>query len=116
MPHGFLHIEIPCASLGKAKRFYNDIFGWKMDYVKEEDYVLFDTGAGINGAFYHSPEHAGHQGVVVYIQVQDIEATLNLINKHGGKTVVPKTPDKQAGHFALFNDPDGNVLGIWQQN
>ena len=51
---------------------------------------------------------------MVYIQVEDIEVTLEMINENGGKTYVPKTPVEDMGSFALFHDPDGNVLGLWQ--
>ena len=114
MAHGFVHIEIPSANLQRAGRFYREVFGWKMNYVAEADYMQFETGGGINGAFYHSPDHAGRQGVVVYIQVEDIDATLGTINKNGGKTFVPKTAVEKMGSFALFHDLDENVLGIWQ--
>jgi len=76
--------------------------------------MQFETGGEINGACYHSPEHAGRQGVVVYVQGEDIAATLALIEEHGGKTFVPKTAVENLGSFALFHDPDENVLGIWQ--
>lgn len=114
MSHGFIHVEIPSANLQRAARFYHEVFDWRMNYVEEADYMLFETGGEINGAFYHSPDHTGRQGVVVYIQVESIEATLEMINKHGGKTFVPKTAVEKMGSFALFQDPDDNVLGIWQ--
>ena len=114
MAHRFVHIEIPSSELVKTGRFYSHVFGWIMDYDKEADYLLFETGDGMNGAFYHSPEHTGHQGVVVYINVESIEETLELIQKHGGKAVVQKREVKDLGSFALFGDPDNNVLGIWE--
>ncbi len=114
MVHGFVHIEIPSANLQRAGRFYREVFGWKMNYVEEADYMQFETGSEINGAFYHSPDHTGRQGVVVYVHVENIEATLDLINANGGKTFVARTPVENMGSFALFHDPDGNVLGIWE--
>ncbi|MGH7491266.1 MAG: VOC family protein [bacterium] len=110
----FVHVEIPSANLQRAASFYHEVFGWQMNYVEEADYMLFETGGAINGAFYHSPDHTGRQGVVVYIHVGNIEASLKLINENGGKTFVPKTPVEKMGSFALFHDPDGNVLGIWE--
>ncbi len=114
MPHDFIHVEIPSADLQRAGAFYHEVFGWEMNYVTEADYMLFETGGSINGAFYHSPQHAGRQGVVVYVEVKDIKDTLVSINERGGATVVAKTPVDERGSFALFSDPDGNVLGIWE--
>lgn len=114
MPHDFIHVEIPSANLQRAAKFYHEVFGWNMNYVAEADYMLFETGGAINGAFYHSPQHAGRQGVVVYVEITNIEETLALIEQNGGATVVNKTPVEEMGSFALFSDPDGNVLGIWE--
>lgn len=116
MPHDFIHVEIPSANLQRAASFYHEVFGWKMNYVEEADYMLFETGGNINGAFYHSPQHTGKQGVVVYIAVEDIARTLELLQQRGGATVVARTPVDEMGSFALFSDPDGNVLGIWEGN
>ena len=114
MAYDFIHVEIPSANLQRAAKFYHEVFGWKMKYVEEADYMLFETGGHINGAFYHSPQHAGRQGVVVYIETQNIAQTLARIEQSGGATVVPQTPVDEMGCFALFSDPDGNVLGIWE--
>ncbi len=116
MAHDFIHVEIPSAQLQRAAQFYQNVFGWKMNYVEEADYMLFETGGNINGAFYHSPQHTGRQGVVVYVEVESIADTLAQIRQFGGATVVPQTPVDQMGSFALFSDPDGNVLGIWEGN
>lgn len=114
MIHDFIHVEIPSANLQRAAKFYHEVFGWNMNYVAEADYMLFETGGAINGAFYHSPQHTGRQGVVVYVEVNNLEETLALVTQHGGATVVNKTTVDERGSFALFSDPDGNVLGIWE--
>lgn len=114
MPNHFIHVEIPCADFDKAKKFYEGVFGWKTNYVPEMDYMLFETGGDLEGGFYKSPEHTGRQGVVNYIEVEDIEKTLEAIQEHGGATIVPKTAVADTGWFALFGDQDGNVLGLWK--
>jgi predicted enzyme related to lactoylglutathione lyase len=50
----------------------------------------------------------------VYFKVDDIVKTLAASTKHGGKVLVPKTPIPGVGHFAMFTDPEGIVLGIMQ--
>lgn len=116
MAHGFVHVEIPSAEFERTERFYRELFTWKMDIVEEEDYMLFETGESVNGAFYHSPQHTGQQGVVIYIHVDDIDQTLQRVPELGGKIISDKAPDKGSGSFALIRDPDGNVLGIWEKN
>jgi hypothetical protein len=114
MPNHFIHVEIPCTDFDKAKKFYEGVFGWKTSYVPKMDYMLFETGNGLGGGFYKSSEHTGKQGVVNYLEVEDIEKTLEAIQQHGGATIVPKTPVADSGWFALFGDQDGNVLGLWK--
>jgi hypothetical protein len=111
--NSFVHVEIPCSDFDKARKFYEGAFGWKIHYVPEMDYMLFESG-GLDGGFYKSPEHTGHQGVVNYIEVDDIEKTLEAIHHYGGKTIVPQTAVAETGWFALFSDQDGNVLGLWK--
>ncbi|MDZ7268007.1 MAG: VOC family protein [candidate division KSB1 bacterium] len=115
MTHGFVHVEIPSADFDRTRNFYRELFEWKLDLVVEEDYMLFDTGEEVNGAFYHSPWHTGRQGIILYIRVDDIDQTLERVLQLGGKIIRGKTPEKASGSFALISDPDGNVLGIWQR-
>ena len=115
MPGQFIHVEIPCTDFEKAKKFYEEVFGWKTNYMPERAYMLFETGGGLDGGFYKSSEHAGRQGVINYIDVEDIEKTLEAITLHGGATIASKTPVESSGWFALFSDPDGNVLGLWKE-
>ncbi len=114
MPNHFINVEIPCTDFDKAKAFYEEVFGWTTNYMPEQDYMLFETGGDLNGGFYKSPEHVGRQGVVNYIHVEDIEKTLEAIHRHGGQTIVAPKQVAETGWFALFSDPDGNVLGLWK--
>lgn len=115
MAHGFVHVEIPSADFERSRRFYSELFEWKMDFVEEENYMLFETGESVNGAFYHSPQHTGQQGIVLYVRVDDIDHTLQRLSELGGKIISTKAPDKGSGSFALICDPDNNVLGIWEK-
>ncbi len=114
MSNTFVHIEIPCTDFEQAKIFYEGVFHWETRYMAEQDYMLFETGGELNGGFYKSPEHVGRQGVVNYLKVDDLEKTLETIERHGGKTIVPPKQVTETGWFALFGDPDGNVLGLWK--
>jgi hypothetical protein len=114
VPNQFIHVEIPCSDFEKAKKFYEGVFGWKTDYVPEMDYMLFETGGVLQGGFYKSAEHTSQQGIIIYIEVEEIEKTLEAVQQYGGKTIGEKTPVGESGWFALFADQDGNVLGLWK--
>lgn len=53
-------------------------------------------------------------GIIVYIVVEDIEATLAKIVAAGGKVVDGKIPQGSA-YMAFFADPSGNILGLWEE-
>jgi hypothetical protein len=48
-----------------------------------------------------------------YILVKDIESMLESVRARGLEIVVQKTEVPNMGWFALFKDPDGNVVGLW---
>jgi len=49
--------------------------------------------------------------VTFYIQVPDINQHLGTIEQAGGRTVLPHTETDMVT-FALFADPEGNVVGL----
>ncbi len=50
-----------------------------------------------------------------YIDVEDLDTYLKKISAAGGKVIVEKQEIPGMGCLALFEDPDGRVLGLWQQ-
>jgi predicted enzyme related to lactoylglutathione lyase len=83
------------------------------------DVWIFDTGGTPRienlrrGGLWLRPT-SEQLGVVVYILVDDIDATLQKASAMGGRVVVPRTP-QGASYRACFSDPDGNVLGLWEE-
>jgi predicted enzyme related to lactoylglutathione lyase len=112
--HGFGHTEIPTTDLQKSKEFYSKIFGWKMS----EDmpgYVLFRTGADQGGGF-TTENKPTKDGVVLYIEVDDIAKKLAEIEAAGGKKLKDKTAiSPEFGFYGLFTDPCGNIMGLWSR-
>ncbi len=54
-------------------------------------------------------------GPIAYLPVEDLEATLNEIERAGGRVLVRSLPFAGGGEVGLFADPDGNVLGLWKR-
>jgi predicted enzyme related to lactoylglutathione lyase len=113
--HNIVHIEIPLKDTKHAAEFYGKLFGWKVGVMAEMDYFTFDTESGLGGGF---PEIDGEmfQGndVLLYVESEDLEATLAEIEKTGGKTLKGKTEITGMGWFALFADPSGNRMGLYE--
>ena len=54
-------------------------------------------------------------GVLVHLNVDDMDATLALIKANGGSIVREKTKieSEDRGYFAMFSDSEGNTLGLY---
>ena len=115
-----VHFEIGVKDLAKAQKFYGPIFGWEFQGYGPTTAMITNVGPmaqkktdGIGGMI-NSLGHEPHKYVTFYAQVDNIEKTLEQINKLGGKTLVPPQEVPNMGHFAWFQDPEGNCLGLWK--
>ena len=108
------HIEIPCASPQGAKKFYGKVFGWNFQDAPALDYVLFSTGDGEIGGGLWNPPPGIPRVITNYISVEHVDTMVARVQEHGGKLVRPRMEVPGHGWFALVADPDGNIVGLWQ--
>jgi predicted enzyme related to lactoylglutathione lyase len=112
--HGFCHAEIPTTDAKKSQEFYGKVFGWKFEETPD-DYVTFRPPEGLGGGF-TKMSRPSKDGVVLYIEVADIDKKLGEIEQSGGKRLVQKTKiSDEFGFYALFLDPCGNSVGLWSK-
>ena len=112
--HSIVHIEFPAQDPVAAGRFYKDLLGWDMEEMPEMDYVTFQSGENQGGGFPRIDGEMYKPGdVIVYIETDDIDATLDCVESLGGKTLVPKSEIPGFGWFAHFADPSGNRVGLF---
>jgi uncharacterized protein len=93
--------------------FYRELFGWGLQRVGEGvNYSLIDTkgGGGVNGGLGKSG--TGTPWATFYVEVEDVQASLDKALSLGGKTVAPVTEIPGFGAFAMFDDPDGLLVGL----
>lgn len=120
MPAPVVHFEIGCKDLEKTKQFYGDLFGWTFESSMPNMGMVSNIGGHVPnptmgiGGHINSLGHPPHQYVTVYAMVDDIPATLKKAEGMGGKTLVPMTEVPGMGHFAWFQDPEGNAIGLWK--
>ena len=108
-----VHVEIPAANVEAAGNFYQELFGWKLHHASETNYTMWEAGDGSSGGFPQVSEEAPAGHVLVYIHSDDIDADLKKAQELGGKVIHPKTEIPQTGWYAFFQDPTGNVLGLY---
>ena len=115
MPNPVVHFEVVSPDRETAQKFYSGLFDWKLDTNNPDHYgMVDDEGHGIAGGIGGTPEGApGH--ATFYVQVKNLQETLDKAENLGGKTVMPPMDIPDMVKMALFSDPDGNVIGLVEE-
>jgi predicted enzyme related to lactoylglutathione lyase len=109
---GISYLRIPAPDPQASAVFYEAVFGWKTR--RDRDDAAFEDGSGhVIGHFRSDHAVAGEGGVRPYIFVDNLDATLEKIVVAGGEVVTEPYPEGDLW-VALFRDPAGNVVGVWQ--
>ena len=114
-----VHFELPVDQAERASKFYNEVFGWKIEkWEGPVDYWLITTGAegepGIDGAL--TPRSGMVRGTVNTVDVASVDESAQRIAAAGGKVVAPRMAVPVVGYFAYCGDTEGNVFGIMQSD
>jgi len=112
-----VHFEFWSEDPAKISGFYEKTFGWQIREVPQMSYRVVETGGkgGINGGIMKPRKGPWPANLSFYIDVDDVDAFVKKIRANGGKIHVEREEVGGVGVFALFEDPDGRVLGVWQQ-
>ncbi|MHA2253989.1 MAG: VOC family protein [Candidatus Kariarchaeaceae archaeon] len=110
------HVEIPVTDIKKAKSFFDQVFGWNTDIeMMGPNYGIFDSKGTASIGFPvvdKIPEH----GINIVFYADDINATLQTIEKAGGKIFKEKYQiAPEIGYAAEFLDCFGNRLGLFSR-
>ena len=121
--HTIVHFEIPADDVEKLRKFYGQLFGWKIEkmpgpveYWGIQTVPVDEKGGpirlGVNGGMMkkQNPEHKP----VNYILVESVDEYIKKIESLNGKIVVPKMEVPGIGWWALALDPEGNQFAILQ--
>ena len=113
--HGKIcYIEIPTADIARSVAFYQALFGWSIRR-RGDGATAFDDAIGeVSGTWVTGRPVSASPGLLIYIMVDDVAATVDAVVAHGGRIVQPMGVDAPE-ITARFADPDGNVLGLYQE-
>lgn len=110
--------EIPADNLERAKAFYGNLFGWKINpFPGTQDYWHIDTAGADDtpdGALMARKQP--QQPITNYVSVDSVAGFSKKIEKLGGKICMAKTAVPQMGYFAVCQDTEGNAFGIWESD
>ncbi len=108
------YVEIPATDIQASATFYAKAFGWQTRTRGDGAMAFDDTVNEVSGTWMTGRPPTTEVGLVVYVMVADANAAVDAIRAAGGQIVKPIDP-KGREIFALFRDPAGNVMGIYQQ-
>jgi predicted enzyme related to lactoylglutathione lyase len=123
MDHTVVHFEIPADDVEKLRKFYSELFGWKIERMPGPveywgigtvpvDEKGMPERLGVNGGMMkrQNPEHKP----VNYIAVESVDEYVKKIEALGGRVIAPKMEVPGIGWWALALDPEGNQFAILQ--
>jgi hypothetical protein len=112
--NGICYFELPADDTGRARKFYGELFCWQFESMTMGDtpYWTIKTPDGISGGLM-SRQQQGQQPVM-YVQVENVDETLDSARSMGSNVLLDKTAVPAMGWFALLQDPDRNAIGLWQ--
>jgi uncharacterized protein len=108
------YIEMPATDVARSADFYKKVFGWNIR-KRGDGATAFDDGVGeVSGSWVKGRPPQGNPGLMVYIMVDSVAATVDAVVSNGGEIVQPIGADAPE-ITARFRDPGGNVIGLYQE-
>jgi predicted enzyme related to lactoylglutathione lyase len=114
-----VHFDIAADDPQRARKFYELLFGWKMQGPPGMvDYYLIETEdlnghTGVGGGLGKRGDPS--QRITAYFGVDNIDEYSERVTRLGGKILMPKMPVPGWGYLSTCMDTEGNVFGIWQE-
>ncbi len=109
-----VHIEFKSSDFARTSAFYAKLFDWQTEQNASGRYMKLDSGDGPSAGWVRA-DLVQAAGPVTYIQVDDLAAKLEAVERAGGRVLAANLPFAGGGEIGLFADPDGNVIGLWQR-
>ena len=110
-PHRPAWFDIATPDAARARRFYQDMFGWPSNALDETYALVGDDGGRPTGGIGQAGPDGPYVGLVVYFPVDDVDAALDRAERLGGSRVLAPI-DTPVSRIAVFSDPDGNHVGL----
>jgi predicted enzyme related to lactoylglutathione lyase len=108
------YLEIPTTEITRSAEFYQRVFGWRTRQRGDGHLAFDDTTGEVSGSWVLGRPPSKTPGLLLYIMVDSVAATLDAIVANGGEIVQPIGADAPE-ITARFRDPAGNVIGLYQE-
>jgi len=112
------HFDLPADDLERARKFYTELFDWKIEKVEGPfEYYSIETtdlegnpgvagGMGLRG----SPE----QRITNFVEVTSVDEYCDRVKELGGMVLQTKMPVPGYGYLAVCMDTEENTFGLWE--
>ncbi|MDQ6668040.1 MAG: VOC family protein, partial [Thermoproteota archaeon] len=120
-----VHFDIPSDDIERSKKFYNELFGWKIDkwsgseaMPEGMEYWLISTvddkGNKALGGGMGKRQSAQQQGITNFFDVKSVQEYSTRVEQLGGKVISPKMQVPGMGYIATCTDTENNGFGIFE--
>jgi uncharacterized protein len=108
------YVELPTKDVQRSADFYQKVFGWNIRKRGDGKLAFDDTTGQVSGTWVLGRPPSIAPGLMVYVMVDSVAATIDSVVANGGQLVQPIGGDAPE-ITARFQDPGGNVLGLYQE-
>ncbi len=112
-PGSYVHIEIASADPERTKKFFEDVFEWDFESHPEMNYHTYVAPSGPGGGLM-SPMENQQPGILNYLLSHNIDDDVKKIETAGGRVLQPKMEIPGVGWFAVFQEPTGITLALFE--
>jgi uncharacterized protein len=115
LKHGsFSWFELMTTDVSGAKKFYKELFGWEMkdQPMDKMTYTVVSANGDEVAGIMTMPDDANEMPPAwgIYITVDNIDETIEITKKSGGKVLVEPMDIPEVGKFCVIQDPQGAWL------
>jgi predicted enzyme related to lactoylglutathione lyase len=107
------YVEMPATDIARSAEFYRRVFGWNVRRRGDGSTAFDDIVGEVSGTWVLGRPPSAAPGLLIYIMVDSVAATIETVIANGGEIVQPIGADAPE-ITARFRDPGGNVLGLYQ--
>lgn len=123
-PNSVCWFEIYVQDMARARKFYEAVLNVKLEQLPVPQGPKFNglemyafpmnqNAPGAAGALAKmNGVPSGGGGTVVYLSCEDCANEAARVTANGGKVLQPKMAIGQYGFIAIFNDTEGNCVGL----
>jgi predicted enzyme related to lactoylglutathione lyase len=107
-----VHWELRARDPEKQREFYSKMFNWD---ISEGPVMRIPAGVEPPPSIGGQIRQSDHPGVTIFIQVRDLQESLDRAVALGGAVMNPIRHTPGAPSLARISDPEGNPISLVQQ-